>query len=251
MKTRIASHRGGTLEYGDSTPSGFAATARMAVEEVEFDVHPTADGAIVVHHDATLDRTTDTAGVIAEMTLAQVKRARIDYSPAEAPLTLEELCAIFRPSPVDFRCEIKSGSDRRPYADFVPKVVACLERGAMLERTGFSSFDYETLCELKAASGRPVLWLVSPDVLYHLGLRAICDLARAIGVPELALSARLARAEEAAFIRGEGLDFGVWGAHDRATLRNAFGIGAKVLTSDRPSLALLCRDAFLAEEGRP
>lgn len=58
-------------------PLGFAATARMAVEEIEFDLHPTADGAIVVHHDATLDRTTDTRGVIAAMTLAEVKRARI------------------------------------------------------------------------------------------------------------------------------------------------------------------------------
>ena len=35
--TRIASHRGGTLEFGDSTPQGFAATAKMPLEEVEFD----------------------------------------------------------------------------------------------------------------------------------------------------------------------------------------------------------------------
>ena len=57
--THIASHRGGTLEFGDSTPRGFSATALMALEEVEFDVHPTVDGAIIVHHDATLDATTD------------------------------------------------------------------------------------------------------------------------------------------------------------------------------------------------
>lgn len=38
--TRIASHRGGTLEFGDSTPHGFTATAAMALEEVEFDLSP-------------------------------------------------------------------------------------------------------------------------------------------------------------------------------------------------------------------
>ena len=67
--TRIASHRGGTLEFGDSTPRGFSATAQMAVEEVEFDVHPTIDGVIMVHHDATLEGTTDRSGALPRVAL--------------------------------------------------------------------------------------------------------------------------------------------------------------------------------------
>ncbi|MEC9469579.1 MAG: glycerophosphodiester phosphodiesterase family protein, partial [Pseudomonadota bacterium] len=116
--TRIASHRGGTLEFGDSTPAGFEATARMALEEVEFDLHPTADGAIMVHHDATLERTTDRSGAICDLREAEVRSATIDYGAGSHPLSLQELCAIYRRSAVGFRCEIKPGPDRRPYADF-------------------------------------------------------------------------------------------------------------------------------------
>lgn len=66
--TRIASHRGGTLAFGDSTPQGVRATAGMAPQEVEFDVHPTADGVIMVPQDTTLGRTTDATGAIRDLT---------------------------------------------------------------------------------------------------------------------------------------------------------------------------------------
>src|SRR5690606_32741479 len=88
--TRIASHRGGTLEFGDSTPAGFIATSRMDLEEVEFDVHPTRDGHIVVHHDPTLDRTTDSTGAIAELPLTDVLAAAIRDGEGGHPLRLEQ-----------------------------------------------------------------------------------------------------------------------------------------------------------------
>lgn len=131
--TRIASHRGVPLEFGDSTPVGFTATARMALEEVEFDVHPTADGAIVVHHDPTLDATTDTTGAIIDLTLKEVKAATIRYSAGGHPMTLEELCAIYKDSAVDFRCEIKPNADGIAYDGFVERVVATLNRCSMLD----------------------------------------------------------------------------------------------------------------------
>src|SRR3546814_6612192 len=129
--TRIASHRGGTLEFGDITPQGFAATAAMALEEVEFDLHPTADGAIIVHHDPTLDATTDMTGAIADMTLAQVKAATIRYGAGSHPMTLEELCALYSGSTVNFRCEIKPGVDGLAYERFVATVIAMLEKHYM------------------------------------------------------------------------------------------------------------------------
>lgn len=114
--TFIASHRGGTLEFGDSTPQGFAATAAMALEQVEFDVHPTSDGAIIVHHDATLDRTTDRTGAINAQTEAEVRTAVINYGAGAHPITIQELCAIYRPSAVNLRCEIKPDEHGQPIA---------------------------------------------------------------------------------------------------------------------------------------
>src|SRR6516164_2145418 len=63
--TDIASHRGGALLWPENSRTAFENTAKLAVEQVEFDVHPTRDGKLVVIHDDTLERTTDGTGPVA------------------------------------------------------------------------------------------------------------------------------------------------------------------------------------------
>jgi glycerophosphoryl diester phosphodiesterase len=247
--TRIASHRGGTLEFGDSTLAGFMATASMPVEEVEFDVHPTTDGAIVVHHDPTLDGTTDRTGAIADLTEAEVRAATINYSRGGHPLTLAELCILFRDSPVDFRCEIKPGDDGRPYDGFVPRVVDLLSRQAMLERTVFSSFLVNSLDDVRAATDRPRLWLVSPPVLQQLGVGAVIDVARAHAIAEIGVHIDTADAALRTEVVSAGVDFGCWAAHSAAQIDKALDLGVKVFTSDRPSLAVAIRDGWTRRNG--
>ncbi len=248
--TRIASHRGGTLEFGDSTPAGFAATAGLTLEEVEFDLHPTSDGAIVVHHDPTLDRTTDRTGAIRDLTLAEVRSATIDYSAGGHPLTFAELCALYRDSHVDFRCEIKPGPDGRPYAGFVPKVIAALEENGMLQRTVFSSFLIETQDELSQLTDRPRLWLVSPPVLYQLGTRAVLELADSHAIPEIGVQIDCADRELMAAVQQAGCQFGCWAAHTPDQIEKALTLGVKVFTTDRPSLAISIRNRFQRDATR-
>ncbi|MBY6154673.1 hypothetical protein KUV47_15735 [Vannielia litorea] len=242
--TRIASHRGGTLEFGDSTPQGFAATARLPLEEVEFDLHPTADGAIIVHHDATLDRTTDTQGAIADLPEATVRRAVIDYGAGGHPLTLAELCAIYRESAVDFRCEFKPNAEGRPYPGFIPGALEVLEAEGMLERTTFSSFLIATQDELARLTTRPRLWLVSPPVLRQLGDAGVIEMALAHGIPEISILIDCADAPLQAAAEEAGLAFGCFGAHSAAQIDKALAMGVKVFTTDRPSLAIARRAAF-------
>lgn len=247
--TRIASHRGGTLEFGDSTPTGFAQTARMAIEEVEFDVHPTADGGIIVHHDATLDRTTDRTGAISSLTTDEVQAATINCGHGGHPLTLDELCAIFADSPVAFRCEIKPGADGQIYRAFVPQVVAVLAAHGRLASTVFSSFFLETLVELAGISDRPRLWLVSPPVLRQIGSKAMISVAQAHEVPEIGLNIDTATAAIRNEIVGAGLDFGCWAAHSVPQIEQALALGAKVFTTDRPSVAMAVREAWRGRSG--
>ncbi len=242
--TRIASHRGGTLEFGDSTPQGFAATAQLPVEEVEFDLHPTADGAIIVHHDATLDRTTDTTGAIAELPEAVVRKAVIDYGAGSHPLTLAELCALYHDSPVDFRCEFKPDARGRPYPDFIPGVLEVLAAEGLLARTTFSSFLIETQDALARLTDRPRLWLVSPPVLRQLGDAGVIEMARAHGIPEISVLIDCADAELQGRARDAGLAFGCFGAHTAPQIDQALELGVKVFTTDRPSLAIARREAF-------
>lgn len=240
--TRIASHRGGTLEFGDSTPRGFSATAQMAVEEVEFDVHPTLDGAIMVHHDPTLEGTTDRSGAIATLTEAEIRSATINYGAGGNPISLDELCAIYANSKVDFRCEIKPGVDGRPYSDFVPRVVERLARQNMLERTTFSSFLVESLDAIAAATDRPRLWLVSPPVLRQVGPAAVIELCKSHGIPEIGVHVDTADAALMAQVQDAGLDFGCWAAHTATQIEKVLTLGVKVFTTDRPTLAIAIRN---------
>lgn len=248
--TFIASHRGGNLEFGDSTPQGFAATAKMPLELVEFDVHPTADGAIIVHHDATLDGTTDRSGIIAELSDAQVRAAVINYGSGGHPLSLSELCALYRDSHVGFRCEIKPSVTGRPYRDFVPCVVDALERHGMLARSCFSSFLVECLDELRAATDRPRLWLVSPAVLTQLGTPTVIAVAQTHEIKEIGVHVDTADAALMAEVREAGIDFGCWAAHDTRQIEKALSLGVKVFTTDRPSLAISIRERMRQEAGR-
>nr|WP_321526171.1 glycerophosphodiester phosphodiesterase family protein [uncultured Cohaesibacter sp.] len=247
--TRIASHRGGTLEFGDSTPMGFAATAQMALEEVEFDVHPTRDGSIIVHHDATLDRTTDTIGAISEKSTDEVRSAVINFGHNSHPILLEELCEIFDDSNVVFRCEFKPGTDGVPYANFVPRVMALLEQQDMLSTANFSSFLLDYLDEIAAHTTRPRLWLVSPAVLTQLGTKGVLEMARSRSIPEIGVHIDKATPELMAATLDAGLDFGCWAAHTVPQIQKALQLGVKIFTSDRPSLAIAIRNQMREGKG--
>lgn len=55
--------------------AAFERAIQVGVDAVELDVRATRDGALVVLHDATLDRTTDREGPVAELSLEQVRQA--------------------------------------------------------------------------------------------------------------------------------------------------------------------------------
>lgn len=245
--TRIASHRGGTLEFGDSTPTGFRSTARLPLEEVEFDLHPSADGAIMVHHDPTLDGTTDGSGEIRKLTEVEIRAARINYSVGEHPISLAELCEIYADSAVDFRCEFKPDCCGLPYPDFVSKAIEVLKHHDMLERTGFSSFLIATLDELVRHTDQSRLWLVSPAIQTQLGIKAVIEVAQTHGIPEIGLNIDRANPQIMAQVEEAGIEFGCWAAHDTAQITKALQLKVKVFTTDRPSLAIALRTGFAQE----
>jgi glycerophosphoryl diester phosphodiesterase len=71
----LIGHRGAPAEAPENTLPAFQRAADLRVDAFEFDVRLTADGAVVVHHDPTLERTTDLAGPLIARTLAQLQTA--------------------------------------------------------------------------------------------------------------------------------------------------------------------------------
>jgi glycerophosphoryl diester phosphodiesterase len=68
----IIAHRGGNIERPECTVAAIEYSANIGCTAAECDVRLTRDGALVVLHDPTLDRTTNGAGPVSEATLAEV-----------------------------------------------------------------------------------------------------------------------------------------------------------------------------------
>jgi glycerophosphoryl diester phosphodiesterase len=66
-------HQGGAREAPSSTLFALRQAVAGGADGLELDVHATADGVVVVCHDATVDRTTQTTGEIARMQHAELR----------------------------------------------------------------------------------------------------------------------------------------------------------------------------------
>ena len=242
--TDIASHRGGALLWPENSRIAFEQTARLPVEQVEFDVHPTRDGKIVVIHDGTLDRTTDGTGPVATRDWADLQRVILKGTDGQRMLLLDEVIEIFRPTPIVLRIEIKSDPDRVPYPGHAEKVMVLLRQAGMLERSVVTSFQLDTVLDA-TRHGRPMhhVWLVLPQVQVDLGLDRVIATAKASGVPMLGLRQNMLNAGVVATVRNAGLGVGGWACNDAAAIARLFDLEVDVFTTDRPDLALARRES--------
>ena len=240
--TLIVSHRGGATLWPENSRIAFENTARLPVDQVEFDVHFSADERLVVIHDATLERTTDGTGPVVARTWAELSRLTLRGTGGDRMLLLDEVIELFRPTPLGLRVEIKPGPNRAPYRGLSQCVVNVLRDQGVLDRSTVTSFQLGTVCEA-AAAVRPAMhaWLVTPDLQTDLGIEGIVATARTNGVPMLAL--RSDRIDEAiiAQVQAQNLVLGAWACNDEAIIRRVFQLGVAGFTTDRPDIALRLR----------
>jgi glycerophosphoryl diester phosphodiesterase len=71
----VIAHRGASGLAPENTLPAFELAVRQGADALELDVRLTRDGAAVVIHDATLDRTTDRSGPVLAQTLAELRMA--------------------------------------------------------------------------------------------------------------------------------------------------------------------------------
>jgi glycerophosphoryl diester phosphodiesterase len=76
----LFAHRGGAALAPETTLEAFhLAVDRWGADVLETDVQLTRDGVPVVIHDATVDRTTDGAGLVADLTLRELRELDAGY----------------------------------------------------------------------------------------------------------------------------------------------------------------------------
>ena len=73
---QLFAHRGSRFEYDENTLPAFKASYDAGLRGFETDIRMTRDGALVITHDSSLERTTDGTGTVEEKTEAEIRRLR-------------------------------------------------------------------------------------------------------------------------------------------------------------------------------
>jgi glycerophosphoryl diester phosphodiesterase len=123
---RAYPHRGwhlGELAGLENTMAAFTRAVDEGFAYLELDVHATADGVAVVHHDRTLDRTTDARGPLAARTAAELDRVRVVGAHRREPVPhLHDVLAALPGTRVTV--ELKSAAAVRPALDVLARLDA-------------------------------------------------------------------------------------------------------------------------------
>ena len=151
-------HRGGRRIRPEHTLLAYDQALTDGADILELDVHETLDGALVVMHDDTVDRTTDCTGPIKEKTLAELRECDAGYNftrddGATYPYrgtglvvpTMEEVFDRYPDTP--FVIEVKQSDP--PIVDHFVEVIR--EHGVEDKMTG-SAFSDAVLAQLRAAA---------------------------------------------------------------------------------------------------
>ena len=120
----------------ENTLRSFAAAQQAGLDLIELDLHLSKDGALVVMHDADVDRTTDGTGPIAEKTLSELRA--LDAGRGERVPVFEEVLEAVR---APLQAEIKDIAAARALAEVM------LKRD-LVARVEVSSFHDEAIAEV-------------------------------------------------------------------------------------------------------
>ena len=139
----VAAHRGWKDKYPENTLEAFSAALTLQVDQLETDVRVTKDGALVLIHDATVDRTTDGSGNVCDFTLRELKQLRTDGG-CQIP-TLEELMELVKDHPtITLDIELKEyptpGREELAYS-VCDRVLQMLEDYGFGERSVINTWD--------------------------------------------------------------------------------------------------------------
>jgi glycerophosphoryl diester phosphodiesterase len=229
----IAGHRGDRAHFPENTLPALQAVLDGDFDFVEADVHLTADGVPVIIHDDTIDRTTNGTGLVAELTLAQLRQFdagswySMDFAGTPVP-TLDEFLAIFANSKKKGMIELKGIWT----TEQVRTVTELIYGRGVQNRIIFEAFDYETLESLAHAA--PIF----PRVIIQKYLPADpVELANRFGAIAVltSLTSLEERPDSVQKLHEAGLGIVLYTLNKKTKWSDALGMGVDGIITDKPS----------------
>lgn len=219
---RIA-HRGASGYAPENTLPAFHKALALGVDMVEFDVRSTRDGALVVFHDARLDRLTGVAGRLDALTYDELSACVVGGQ--RIPRLDEVLSA------VGGRCQVNIEIKQR---GLVAAIVAEVQRLGLQREVIFSSLRHRELLEVKAIDPRLRVGLLL-NVRPVLAMTAV-SLARAVDAEALIVPRATFRPAHLRAAHRAGLAVYVWTVNEPEDIAWAKDLGVDGIFSNYPDL---------------
>ncbi|MER5531506.1 glycerophosphodiester phosphodiesterase family protein [Streptomyces sp. NPDC002677] len=217
-------HRGVMGVEPENTLRSFVAAQQAGLDLIELDLHLSKDGALVVMHDAEVDRTTDGTGPIAEKTLEELRT--LDAGRGERVPVFEEVLDAVR---TPLQAEIKDVAAARALAEL-------MQRRDLVSRVEVSSFHDEAVAEIaRLVPGVRTALIASrygPDVV---------ERAREAGAATLCLNIRRLTLEVVEHARKADLRVIGWVVNTQDDLRLVRALQLDGATTDYPEIKRTAR----------
>ncbi len=174
----LMAHRGASDELPENTRAAFQRALEQDADILETDLRFTRDDEIILMHDPTLERTTDGAGIVADLPLTEIKKRRAQKSFASKKIlgdeeipTLAEFLQATRAANAPLALELKDDRFIQPRG--AEKLVRALDDHNALARAVLLSFNGARVRACKRAAPQipiGIITLKNPFPLYDTEL---------------------------------------------------------------------------------
>lgn len=238
----VFAHRGGAKLRPENTILAFDHGLSLGADGLEFDVRLSRDGVVVVHHDATLERTTDGTGPLVARTADELARldAGFHYDGYRGRTGgVPRLADVLRRYP-NARCIIELKADEPELAN---RTIDVIHAADAIERVALGSFSTRVLRIARArepriptGSSREETRLALYRSWIHWPVRH--PPYREYQVPEISGSTRVVSPRFVRYAHEAEVAVRVWTVDDAADMRRLLSWGVDGLISDRPDIAV-------------
>ena len=257
----ILGHRGASALAPENTLAAFSRAILDGAEGIEFDVRLSRDGTPMVIHDANLRRTALREGLVCELSCEELQKIdvgswftktsfagsgtspRTSYSGEKLP-TLAQVLQLFSKNRGLLYVEMKS--DEGHGSELAAAVVERIHETNIANRVVVESFDLPAIAEIKRIdSGIRTAALFEPKLsrpISTLRRLKMVDLARHVGVDEIAIHYTLAGRVMVEKASEYGLETVVWTVDDPQWIGRARSLGIKALISNDPAIMVQQRN---------
>ena len=236
----VAAHRGDSANHPENTLASFARATELGVAVQEFDVRQLADGTLVCVHDATFDRTTDSAHVLGPGALvAQCVRGQVERLDAGAWFghasrgqrvpTLDQALDTMLPTTVPL-IEHKAGE--------APHYVERLQRRGCLDAVILQSFDWDFVAAARQVTDDLAVALLGPRHANERLDAATAAQAANLGAAMLHWHARAITAEGVQACHAAGLLLCSYTTDDELGWRGGRAMGLDIMCTNDPERML-------------